>query len=256
MTHLVKSEVLKAIVFSTILSVGIFCAERPSLGSDEPHNSRSETREFSIAVDGTKRGTCTMHIRRRKDGSVLMSSEQELKINLFVYKYSYTSSGTEVWKNGHLIRLENSADYDGEQHAVKASSGSSGLQVTVDGSESEMDRDVWVTSYWHMPQRLIAEEVAEGKGIVQAALTHWDSSPVRPVTILDSDKGKLLKGKLQRIGEKTFDLAGRQRNCTEYRITGDVDVVLWFDASRRLVWQESKERGHKVSFSLTRVSNE
>src|SRR5262249_42114491 len=150
---------------------------------------------------------------------------------------------------------KNSADYNGEQHAVKAAASSSGLQVTVDGTESEMDRDLWVTSYWHMPQRLIPEEAEEAKGVVQTALNHWDSSPVRAITILDSDKGKLLKGKLQRVGEKTFDLAGRQRACTEYRIKGDVDVVLWFDASRRLVWQESKESGHKVSFSLIRVSD-
>jgi hypothetical protein len=208
--------------------------------TDVPQDIQLETREFAVSVDGKQRGAVTMQIRRRSDGSESMHSDATIKIlNLIIYKYTYTSAGTEVWKNGQLIALESAADFNGTRYAVKAAADANVLQLSVDGEPSRIPTDAWVTSYWQIPERL-ASAPAFG----------------RPVFLLDSDKGRKFRGTLKRIGEETLEAAGAQRACMHYRITGDVQVDLWYDASRRLVRQEAVESGHKIRLELTRLAAE
>ena len=253
-----RRPVAVAIVAWHLIFVGycnsIFSLGQAAQGADEPRNVESQKREFSISVDGTQRGTCTMQIRRRNDGTVWLQSEAELHINVIVYKYNYTSTGSEVWKNGRLIVMENVADYNGTQYRVKAAAAGKALQVTVDGNVSHMTPDAWVSSYWQTPDRLALGELADRTAGDPASLSPQESRAVRYLSILDSDQGRKLRGKLICVGEETLAVAGEQRACTHYQITGDVHVDLWYDASGRLVRQESLESRHRVRFELTAIT--
>lgn len=206
--------------------------------SRQMREAERQTREFKVSVDGVQRGAYTMQIRRWSDGTISMHGENELRINLLIYKYHYTSAGTEVWKNGRLISLDNTADYNGKQYVLKAAATRRGLQLNADGAVSLVDPYVWVSSYWQIPERL----------------THVEQP--RDVDVLDSDQGHTLQVKLQRMGDETVMVAGARINATHYRMTGDAQVDLWYDLSGRLVWQESTERGHKVTFECVRIANE
>jgi hypothetical protein len=76
------------------------------------------------------------------------------------------------------------------------------------------------------------------------------------VPLLDSDKGQTLKGEVKRIGEESITVAGRKTPCTHYRISGDVQVNVWYDGDQRLVRQETVESGHKTVMELTRLAAE
>jgi Family of unknown function (DUF6134) len=199
--------------------------------SGAPQPVERQTRTYSISIDGTRRGSSKAEFRSG-NGIVWIQSESEIRINYLVYKYNYTSSGTEIWKNGRVAAFENTADYNGASYTVKGTSTPRGLQIATNGTTSLVSRDVWDTSYLLLPDRLARVDAAA-------------------VVLLDSDKGRLLSGKIQLIGEET--LAEGQKPCTHYRISGDVEVDVWFDASRRLVRQVSHERGHKVRFELLSV---
>jgi hypothetical protein len=41
--------------------------------------------------------------------------------------------------------------------------------------------------------------------------------------------------------------------CTEYRLSGDVDVHVWLDAQGRVVRQQSVEDGHHTELRLTKI---
>ncbi|HXY36759.1 MAG TPA: DUF6134 family protein, partial [Planctomycetaceae bacterium] len=71
-----------------------------------------------------------------------------------------------------------------------------------------------------------------------------------------SDKGRCQIGKIQYVGQETLDVAEGRTPCTHYHLTGDAHVDLWFDASQRLVLEESQESGHKVRFELLSVTAE
>lgn len=202
--------------------------------SGAPQGVERQTRSYSISIDGTRRGSSKAEFRSG-NGLLWIQSESEIRINYLVYKYNYTSSGTEIWNNGRVTALENTADYNGTSYTVKGSSTPRGLQITTNGTASLVSPDVWDTSYLVLPDRLARVEAAT-------------------VVLLDSDKGHLLSGKIQFVGEETLNVAEGQKVCTHYRIGGEVQVDVWFDASRRLVRQDSHERGHKVRFELLSVT--
>jgi hypothetical protein len=143
-----------------------------------------------------------------------------------------------VWKDGRLTSLDNCADYNGKQYMLKAAATRQGLQLNADGTVSYVDSYAWVSSYWQIPERL----------------GHLEQP--RDVAVLDSDQGHTLHVKLQRMGDENFMVAGARINAMHYRLTGDAQVDLWYDVSGRLVWQESTERGHKVTFECIRIANE
>src|SRR5439155_27041651 len=65
------------------------------MSAAEPLIVEQQSRTFKISVDGTERGTLTMSIARRNDGTDTIRSEGELLFNLVIYKYRYSSVGTE-----------------------------------------------------------------------------------------------------------------------------------------------------------------
>jgi Family of unknown function (DUF6134) len=227
----VAGPFLAVAVATSILNRGGALADTRS-----PEQIQRQTRTYSISIDGTRRGSSTAQFRS-KTGAVWIRSSSEIRINYLVYKYNYASSGTEIWKNGRVTDFENTADYNGTQYVVKGTSTPRGLQVTTNGTASLVSADVWDTSYLVLPERLVRSDAA-------------------PVVLLDSDRGRLLSGKVQFIGEEALNIAEGQTSCTHYRIAGDVHVDLWFDASRRLLRADSQESGHKVRFELLSVTAE
>jgi len=234
----------------------IFGLLAPAHGGEELRNVESQRREFAISIDGTKRGTCTMQIHRRNDGTVCVRSEAEIRINYLIYRYNYSSAGTEIWRNGRLLAMENVADYNGTQYRVKVASTGKSLQLTVDGTASQIAPDVWVSSYWQTPERLAQGEIADRTAADSNSPSAQEQAAVRFVSIIDSDQGKKLRGNVARIGEENLTVAGDQKVCTHYRITGDATVDLWYDASGRLVRQDSTESRHKVRFELSEIAAE
>jgi hypothetical protein len=218
----------------------------------EPREVARETREFKVSVDGKGRGKCTIEISRREDGSDSMHIDAALRFNYVVYDYRYSSAGTEVWKDGRLIRLENAADYNGTKYVVRARADRTGLRLTVNDVTSQIESDVWVTSYWRLPDRLA--QAGEGSVVPTGGRRPARESRTITIPLLDSDKGRTLSGEVKRIGEETVTVAGRKEPCTHFKITGDVQVDVWYDADRRLVRQESLDSGHKTVMELTRIA--
>jgi hypothetical protein len=220
----------------------------------EPRALERETREFKVSVDGKGRGKCTIEITHCDDGTDRMHIDASLNFNYVVYEYRYSSVGTEIWKNGRLLRLENTASYNGTKYVVKASSKNDKLFVTVNDKTSSCEPDAWVTSYWRLPDRLVQLAAAGETGVIPAGgRRRAREEGTVTVPLLDSDKGQMLKGEVKCIGEESITVAGRKTRCTHYRISGDVQVNVWYDGDQRLVRQETVESGHKTVMELTRI---
>ncbi|MSR56919.1 MAG: hypothetical protein EXS05_04525 [Planctomycetaceae bacterium] len=230
---------------------------RAATWAAEPRDIERQTREFKVSVDGKERGQCVMKITRRNDGVERLQIDSQLRFNYVVYEYRYSSSGSETWKAGRLTELENTADFNGKKYVVKARPGRNDLQVTVNGKGSPAKADAWVTSYWQLPEHLVVPDPAAKQPVVPAGGRRAPTKPEpKLVPLLDSDQGRALHGKLERIGEETIRVAGRRQTATHYRISGDVEVELWYDASRRLVRQESVDEGHKTQLELLKITDQ
>lgn len=198
----------------------------------EPKVVARHTREFRVHVDGRPRGTQTMVISRRSDGSETMRGEIEVNMNFVVYRYRYASSGTEVWKDGRLVELANEADYNGDKYVVQASASDQALHYEVNGEAQKAPIDVWAASYWREPQ---ADRIGQ------------------KVKLLDADKGRQLTATLERVGRESLTIEETAVKTTRYRLRGDVEVDVWYDASGLIVRQESVESGHKTMLEVLKV---
>jgi Domain of unknown function (DUF6134) len=248
-----KQTALIALTFLTTVTLASFFTAGACAA--EPRDVEVESREFKVSVDGKERGKCSMEIHRRDDGSDKLVIDAGMSFNYVVYEYKYHSAGTEIWKDGKLAELENTADFNGTEYVVKAGSASKGLSVSVNGKTTQVEPDVWVTSYWQFPERLEWHDASADKGVVPAS----GSRPAgkdggQAVVLLDSDKGKRLRGELRHVGDEMLSIGGKRKTYAHYRISGDVQVDLWYDSARRLVRQESVESGHKTLLELTRVA--
>ena len=223
----------------------------------EPQETERETRVFKVSVDGKERGQCTMQIAERDDGSEKMHIDASLTFDYVVYVYRYHSTGTEVWKDDRLVELTNMADLNKTKYKLQGKASPKGLRLSVDGKKSDFAREVWATSYWRLPNRLAHHDEKPKSEVVQAEARKEtaDKKPMK-ISLLDSDKGTPLNGEFRYVGNEYLTVAGKRESCQHYRIGGDVQVELWYDANGRLVRQEGVESGHKTVLELTKKTAE
>src|SRR5262249_37772871 len=80
----------------------------------------TEQRVFTIQVAGKPAGDCQMTITRRDDGTETVSAQVNVRVKL-ILRYTFSYQGTEVWKNGRLLRLQSTCNDDGKRFEVNAS---------------------------------------------------------------------------------------------------------------------------------------
>jgi hypothetical protein len=191
-----------------------------------------EVRNFTTKIDGNPAGTYRMTITRQDDGSVSMVGQADVKVTkvgFTVYKYSYR--GTEVWKDGRLVRFQSSTDDDGKKFTVTATAEGDGVRLKVNGEESSARAD-WLTSYWQLPTAEMRK---------------------RHIALIDVDNGKSMNGAIRYLGTEQVTVCGKPQNCAHYRVTGPNMVDVWYDAQERLVRQEWMDEGYHVRLELTSV---
>jgi hypothetical protein len=233
---------LRQTSFRLLACVGVAIVASSAVLADgrEPQDVEHETRVFRISVDGTERGMCSMQIHHRDDGTDWVGGNAGLLFNFYVYKYRFNSSGAAVFNDGRLIQMDRTANFNGTRYHVTAAATREGLVLDSNGRSSLNSPELWSTTCYSLPKRWEAEA----------------SRGVRTVMVLDADKGVRVLGRLQRMGDETLDVAGEQKPCVHYRVTGDVDVHVWYDARLRLVRRQSVESGHKVLMDLAQITAE
>jgi hypothetical protein len=191
-----------------------------------------EVRDFTTKIDGKPAGETHMTITPQEDGSVAMACQADVKVTkLGIIVYQYVYRGNEVWKAGKLLRLESSTNDNGKRYKVTATADANGMRVRV-LDEERIARVDWLTSYWQLPD-------AEARK--------------RTMAVLDADTGKTVRGAMRNLGSQQLTVAGKNQNCSHYRISGPLTVEAWFDAQDRLVRQEWMEDGHTCVLELSTI---
>jgi hypothetical protein len=191
-----------------------------------------ETRDFVVLVSGKPAGEVHMTIHRQDNGQVRVRCDTDIKVSLLVGKYTYLYRGLEVWKDGRVVRFDSNTDDNGKRYVVAAVAEPRGLRVKVNNAERVVPADVWLSSYWCLPDPRLRDQ---------------------QIPILDADTGRDLEGRLQFVATEKRTVATQNVNVNHYRLTGKVALDLWYDGSGRLVRQEWIDHGHRAVMELTRV---
>jgi hypothetical protein len=192
----------------------------------------SETRDFSVQVDGKATGEAHMTIHKQEEGTTVVVCDTDILVKLLVGHYKYSFRGQEQWKEGRLLRLDSTCNDDGKLFRVEAVAEGNNLRLKVNNQDKTIRGDVWLTSYWSEPTTKANQDVG----------------------LLDADSGKEMSARVQLVGVEARTVAGQGINATHYRLTGKQGTTdLWYDGNNRLVRQEWLEDGRKVVMELIRL---
>jgi hypothetical protein len=192
-----------------------------------------EVRTFTVTVDGSRAGEYLMTIAGKADGTVTMTAQADVRVKVIVVTaYSYSYHGTEVWKDGRLQRFDSTATENGKNYAVTAVAEGEQLRVKVNGQERMTRPDVWVNTYWRLPDAKFRNQ---------------------NVPVLGCDYGLDNNCKLEFLGDEQIRIAGQTQKCSHYRIQTAAPHDLWFDGQERLVRQEWVSDGHRTVIELSGV---
>jgi hypothetical protein len=189
----------------------------------------SETREFTVKVDGRPAGYANMTIQRQDDGTTIVSCDTNVRVKVLIKTYVYTCRTQETWKNGRLQQLASQCNDDGKQFQVSAAAQADGIHVRVNGREHITRAEAWVSSYWTLPDAKLRDAV---------------------IPVIDADNGRDMQGRLQFLGETQISVAGQVQNVQHYRFNGPNRIELYYDAAQRLVRQDWVEDGHPTALEL------
>jgi hypothetical protein len=215
------------------LGIIFFSLVGPWFATAAVHAADIEVREFSVNIDAKPAGQYQMTINRQDDGTVQMSGRCDTQVTyVAVLKYTYSYQGTETWKDGRLRKLDSSSDDNGKRFNVQVVPDTDGLRINANGQTQTAPANSWLTTYWSLPDAKLRNHA---------------------VSLIDADTGRIIPAKLDYVGPAQLTIAGQEQNYAHYRLTGGVQVELWFDNQERLVRQEWVEDGHKAVLELARI---
>jgi hypothetical protein len=203
-----------------------------ALGTAPARAADTETRVFTVLVDGKPAGEFRLTVRTSNDGTETALAAASVQVRYLLGGYRYTYRGTEVWQAGGLRRFDAASEENGKKHALSAVAAENSLRVTADGVTRSARPDLWPTTYWRMP---------DGAKVGQS------------VVLLDADTGEEQPARMDAVGPTRITIAGKVTDCTRLHVAGPTPADLWYDARGRLVGQETVEDGHKTVLALREI---
>jgi hypothetical protein len=135
--------------------------------------------------------------------------------------YTLDGSYREVWRGDRLISFESRVNDNGEQFEVRA---------RAEGDQMVIDRR---------------------RGVIEAPATivsdhPWNFAVLDRPLLFDARRGKLRHVQVKPAGEETLVIDGREVPARKYRMTGDLDRMLWYGEDGSWLQSQLEYGGSKV----------
>lgn len=128
---------------------------------------------------------------------------------LFLPVYRYRHQNRETWRDGRLVRIETETDDNGDSFYVKGEAGPDGFRVESTAGAHVAPADVIPTSWWR-------------------------PDTVRRSALLNSQRGEMMRVEITPLGEEQVETAAGAVSAQRYRVDGDAQLELWYEADGRL----------------------
>ena len=184
---------------------------------------------FTVLRDGTPVGQHRIAFDREGD-RVAIEEATEIKVRFAkIPFYTFEHEAREVWENGRALRIDSTTNDNGEKFDIKVRPDDDGYIRTVNGRVDKFDGSMQVLSFWNMD-----------------TLKHHD--------FFSTVEDKTLKVSFEFIGREKITLAGKELDVDHYRMVGDEEQDLWFDADGHLAKVELHRRGSDIAYVRDQVS--
>ena len=183
--------------------------------------------DFAVSRNGSPIGHHRLTFTRAGD-EVVVDVDIRLDVSLaFIPLYEYHHRNREVWRGGRLVRFETRTDDNGTDNAVVARGTTDGIRIEGSRFTGVAPGDLLPTSY-------------------------WNAATIRAGTLINTQDGRLAKVSVADLGPDRVAVAGQIVDARHYRLSGDVNVDLWYD--RNGLWVKTAFKapgdGSLISYEL------
>ena len=198
-----------------IIILLIFLSFPLSVNAHVQHYEDLNRIEFDIYRNNKHIGTHIFSFKKL-EGQLAVESEINFKIKkLGIVFYSYHVKGTEIYKDGRLIKFNSKTNQNGKHKYVnlKLEDG----EYTIDGS-----------SY----KGKVTEDYLLG--------TWWNHSIVEATAQISAVSGRIIKQKVTFLGEETIELGNKSYNTLHFNFSSTDKKLVKDKRLNTYVWYEKK----------------
>lgn len=181
---------------------------------------------FTVTRNGAPIGTQSIHFSKKGD-TLKVDLKTRIKVKvLFITAYTFTFDGTETWKDGKLVALEDHTNDNGDKVDVSVVKKDGKLLMTSGGKTQGVPADIIPTTWWN-------KDLVESK------------------EMLDVLTGKIAKVSFKKLGHEHIYVGGKQADAVHYAVSGDIDRDIWFGRdSDSIVMQSLKKKGDTIQYVI------
>jgi len=170
-------------------------------------------------------GTFTNTVTHKGD-EVIVNSQVRIAVRIaFITAHREEADRREVWRNGLLVSYDSLTEKNGRPLLVKGRA--NGSRFIIEGLDSRV----------------------EAPAAIHPS-NPWSITITEKTLLLATASGKLLKVKATPAGEETIELADRKVKARRFKVTGDMDLDLWYDENDVMVRFTYADGGDNVVFTL------
>jgi Family of unknown function (DUF6134) len=146
---------------------------------------------------------------------------------LMVPLFKRNGTYREVWRGDRLIEFDSRVVDNGEVYEVSARA--DGDHTVIEGRRGRIEA----------PPTIVSNHP-------------WNHDVIDRTLLFDTQRGRLQEVRATAAGAETITVAGQAIDARKYRITGDLERELWYDAAGN--WLQSRLEHDGAAITLTRRS--
>lgn len=171
-------------------------------------------------------GTFTNIVTHEGAEDVVVDTKVRIAIKiLFIVVHREEADRREVWRHGRLMAYDSLTTKNGTTVTVKGRA--NGTTFIIDGAEGRV----------------------EAPAAVHPS-NPWSIAITDKKLLLATASGKLLRVKAAPAGEESIDIGAKQVKARRFKVTGDMELELWYDAGGVIVKFSYVDDGEPVEFTL------
>lgn len=211
-------------------AIGLAFMPRLSLATPECGLPQVRRISYRVLRKGSPFGEHVLTLRRAGD-DLIVRNDIEIVARMFgIPVYRYEHNNEEIWRDGRLQSVSSETDKNGKAFDLSAERRDGVLHVKGRKGELALKGDILTTSLWH-PQTPFADR------------------------LLDIEDGvmKQVSGRLE--SREAVPTPGGDSSARHYRLSGEMEREIWYDAACRLVRVEfnTKKDGSRITLEPVEV---
>lgn len=180
---------------------------------------------FTVTRDGEPIGTHRVAFRNDGDRTEL-DSAMELKVSFaMVPLFSFTNQRHEVWQGDRPLMIKSQTNDNGEKLDITLQPDGAGYVRTVNDRVDRLDSSTKVLAIWN-----------------QATV---EAEPGLFASVIEDETLRLA---FDLVGKETLVVDGRQMEVDHYRMTGQEERDIWYDADGQVVWVRFMRDGSEIEY--------